>query len=195
MNIVVLDGYTLNPGDLSWDGLRSLGHCEIHERSASGDVLRRAAEADILLTNKILLTRAHIEQLPRLKYIGVLATGTNVVDLAAAAARKIPVTNVPTYGTKSVAQTAMALLLELTQHVGDHAQSVREGRWSTSIDWCYWDWPLIELDGSVMGIVGFGRIGRAMSELAAALGMKRLVYDALPVAEPGPAKVVDLETL
>src|SRR2546427_12941231 len=118
MNIVVLDGYTLNPGDLSWDELRSLGHCELHERTDPGDILRRAAEAEILLTNKTLLTRSHLEKLPRLKYIGVLATGTNVVDLAAAAARNIPVTNVPTYGTRSVAQTTLALLLELTQHVG-----------------------------------------------------------------------------
>ena len=195
MNIVVLDGYTLNPGDLSWDELRSLGHCELHERTDPGDILRRAAEAEILLTNKTLLTRSHLEKLPRLKYIGVLATGTNVVDLAAAAARNIPVTNVPTYGTRSVAQTTLALLLELTQHVGHHAQTVRESRWSRSIDWCYWDRPLIELDGSVLGIVGFGRIGRAVGDLGAALGMKRLAYDALPVTEPGQVKFVHLETL
>ena len=195
MNIVVLDGYTLNPGDLSWDELRSLGHCEIHERTAPDDVMRRSAEANILLTNKTVLTRSHIEKLTHLKYIGVLATGTNVVDLAAAAARNIPVTNIPTYGTRSVAQTTLALLLELTQNVGHHAQTVREGLWSRSIDWCYWDRPLIELDGSILGIVGFGRIGRAVGDLGAALGMKRLAYDALPVAEAGPVKMVDLETL
>src|SRR5215471_16335516 len=195
MNIVVLDGYTLNPGDLSWDELRSLGPCEIHERTDVGDVLRRSAESEILLTNKTILTRSHIEKLPRLKYIGVLATGTNVVDLAAAAARNIPVTNIPTYGTRSVAQTTLVLLLELTQHVGHHAQTVREGRWSRSIDWSYWDLPLIELDGCVLGIVGFGRIGRAVGDLGAALGMKRLAYDALSVTDPGEVKFVDLETL
>jgi len=195
MNIVVLDGFTLNPGDLSWDELLSLGHCEIHERTAPGDVLRRAAEAEILLTNKTELTRDHLENLPRLKYIGVLATGTNVVDLPAARTRKIPVTNVPTYGTKSVAQTTLALLLELTQHVGHHAQTVRESRWSRSLDWCYWDRPLIELDGGVLGIIGFGRIGRAVGELAGALGMTRLAHDAIPVADSGPVRFVDLETI
>ncbi len=195
MNIVVLDGFTLNPGDLSWDKLRSLGPCEIYERTTPGDVLRRAAEAEVLLTNKTELMRTHIESLPRLKYIGVLATGTNVVDLQAAAARHIPVTNVPTYGTKSVAQTALALLLELTHHVGHHSQTVREGRWSRSVEWCYWDWPLIELDGSVMGIVGFGRIGQAVSEWAAALGMMRLAYDTRTAAAGGEVKFVELETL
>src|ERR1043165_3175999 len=122
MNIVVLDGFTLNPGDLSWDELKSLGACEIYERTSPPDVPRRAADAEIILTNKTELTREHIENLRKLKYIGVLATGTNIVDLAAARARNIPVTNVPDYGTKSVAQTTIALLLELTQHVGWHSE-------------------------------------------------------------------------
>src|SRR5215813_10436817 len=152
MNIVVLDGFTLNPGDLSWDGLKSLGPCQIYDRTSPTEVLQRAAEAEIILTNKTEITRKHIENLPKLKYIGVLATGTNIVDLAAARARNIPVTNVPNYGTKSVAQTAMALLLELTQHVGWHSETVRVGCWSRSADWCYWDKPLIELDGLIMGI-------------------------------------------
>src|SRR5882672_6488586 len=176
MNIVVLDGFTLNPGDLNWDDLRSLGPSEVHERTAPAEVLPRAARAEILLTNKTELSRHHLEQLPHLKYIGVTATGTNVVDLAAARQRKIPVTNVPAYGTKSVAQTTLALLLELTQHVGHHAQSVRESRWARSLDWCYWDTPLIELDGLVLGIVGFGRIGQAVGALAQALGMSVLAY-------------------
>ena len=174
MNIVVLDGFTLNPGDLSWDELRSLGPCEICERSAPDEVLLRAVAAEILLTNKTELMREHIQNLPLVKYIGVLATGTNVVDLAAARQRGIPVTNVPAYGTKSVAQTTIALLLELTQHAGHHAAGVRQGRWTRSPDWCYWDFPLIELDGLTMGIVGFGRIGRAVAELVAAFGMRVL---------------------
>src|SRR5215472_9476191 len=130
MNIVVLDGFTLNPGDLSWADLCALGACEIYERTPPSDVLSRAAHAEILLTNKTEIARHHLEHLRHLKYIGVLATGTNVVDLPAARERKLPVTNVPAYGTRSVAQTTMALLLELTQHVGHHAQTVRESRWS-----------------------------------------------------------------
>src|SRR5207245_1314819 len=125
--------------------------CEIFDRTAPAELLRRAARAEILLTNKAVLTRDHIRQLPELKYVGVTATGTNVVDLAAARERGIPVTNVPAYGTRSVAQTTIALLLELTQHVGHHAQTVRESRWSRSLDWCYWDTPLIELDGLEIG--------------------------------------------
>src|SRR6266850_2673773 len=184
MKIVVLDGYALNPGDLSWEELRSLGPCEIYERSAPGEIVARAADAEILLTNKAQITRDHIQSLPRLKYIGVLATGTDCVDRAAARERNIVVTNVPAYGTRSVAQTTIALLLELTQHVGHHAQTVREGKWTRNPDWCYWDRPLIELDGLAMGIVGFGRIGRAVSELAAAFGMRVLACSATPKSAP-----------
>jgi glycerate dehydrogenase len=195
MNIVVLDGFTLNPGDLSWDELKSIGPCVTYDRTNPEDVLSRSAGAQILLTNKTVLTREHIQALPDLKYIGVLATGTNVVDLAAARERSIPVTNIPTYGTRSVAQAAFALLLELTQHVGHHAQTVREGRWTRNIDWCYWDYPLIELDGLTMGIVGFGRIGLAVCNLAAAFGLKVLTCP--PATEPVPAfaRLVDLPTL
>jgi glycerate dehydrogenase len=193
--IVVLDGFTLNPGDLSWDVLKSLGSCVIYDRSEPGEVLGRAAEAEILLTNKTVLSCEHLQNLPKLKYIGVLATGTNIVDLAAARERGIPVTNVPAYGTKSVAQTTLALLLELTQHVGDHAASVRAGRWTQSADWCYWDSPLLELDGLTMGIIGLGRIGCAVAKMAAAFGMNVLAFS--PRSKPAADFIrrVDLETL
>ncbi|MSU63774.1 MAG: D-2-hydroxyacid dehydrogenase [Pedosphaera sp.] len=175
MKIVVLDGHTLNPGDLSWEPLRALGECEIHERSAPGEVVPRSTAASVLITNKVAIAREQIAQLPDLRYIGVTATGYNIVDVAAARERGIDVSNVPTYGTRSVAQMTFALLLELTQHAGDHAKSVRDGRWSRSPDFCYWDHPLIELDGLTMGIIGFGRIGRAVAELALAFGMRVLV--------------------
>ena len=195
MNIVVLDGFPLNPGDLSWDELKRLGPCVVYDRTTAAEVLGRAAGAEILLTNKTELTRQHIQSLPRLKYIGVLATGTNPVDVAAARARNIPVTNVPAYGTKSVAQTTLALLLELTQRVGHHAQTVREGRWVASVDWCYWDFPLIELDGLTMGVVGFGHIGRAVGELAAAFGMNVLASTPTAKAAAPGVRFVELETL
>ena len=169
MNIVVLDGHTLNPGDLSWEDLKALGSCEIFDRTPPGEVAARAANAEIAITNKAILHRVQIEALPKLKYIGVTATGYNVVDVEAAKERGIIVTNVPTYGTRSVAQHTFALLLELTQHVGHHAQTVRDGRWVRSPDWCYWDKPLIELDGLTMGVVGYGRIGQATARLAQAL--------------------------
>ena len=172
MNIVVLDGFALNPGDLSWTALESLGACRIHDRTAPADLLARAADADVLITNKTVLNRETIERLPRLKYVGVLATGYNVVDVDAARARKIPVSNIPAYGTRSVAQTVFAILLELTHHAGHHAQTVRAGRWSANPDWCYWDHPLIELDGLTFGVVGFGRIGQAVAARASAFGMR-----------------------
>jgi glycerate dehydrogenase len=195
MNIVCLDGYTLNPGDLNWDELQSLGPCTIYDRTPTAEVVHRAAEADILLTNKTELTGGHLQNLSRLKYIGVLATGTNIVDLAAARARGISVTNVPAYGTKSVAQTTFALLLELAHHTGDHARTVREGRWSHSTDWCYWDFPLIELDGLTLGVVGFGRIGRTVADLGAAFGMKVLAYNHTAKAAPPFVRFVELEAL
>jgi glycerate dehydrogenase len=195
VNIVVLDGFTLNPGDLNWEGLGALGPCAIYDRTSSSELLRRAADAEILLTNKTVLTAGSIQALPRLKYIGVLATGTNVVDLAAARARGIPVTNVPAYGAKSVAQMTFALLLELAQHVAHHAQTVREGRWTRHPDFCYWDFPLVELDGLTLGVVGFGRIGRAVGELGAAFGMKVLACDPTVVNLPSFVRLVELETL
>lgn len=184
MNIVVLDGYTLNPGDLSWDALRELGSCEIYDRSAPDEIVPRSTSAEIVLTNKVKLNGEYISSVPTLKYIGVTATGYNIVDVAAARERKVIVTNVPTYGTQSVAQMTFALLLELTQHVGHHAQTVREGRWTRSPDFCYWDYPLIELDGLTLGIIGFGRIGKMVGQLAEAFGMKVLTYSRKqPVAE------------
>ena len=176
-NIVVLDGYTLNPGDLSWQALTAMGHCQIYDRTPADLIVRRSLGAQIVLTNKTVLMREVLEQLPDLRYIGVLATGYDVVDIHAASQRGIPVTNVPTYGTRSVAQMTFALLLELTQHVGHHAHTVRQGRWTTSEDFCYWDHPLIELDGRTMGLIGLGRIGQATGQLARAFGMRVLGYD------------------
>ena len=196
MKIVVLDGFTLNPEDLSWDELKSLGECEIHDRSAPEEVVPRSLEAEIVITNKVVLSREHIGLLPNLKYIGVTATGYNIVDVVAARERNIPVTNVPAYGTKSVAQMTFALLLELTQHVGHHAQTVREGRWTRSLDFCYWDYPLIELDGLTMGVVGFGRIGRAVADLALAFGMNVLVHSRTAPDQISPrVQFAELETL
>jgi len=175
MKIVVLDGFTLNPGDLAWSALQQLGECTVHERTVPEKIVATAADADVVLTNKTPLTAATIAQLPKLRYIGVLATGYNVVDIAAATARGIVVTNVPDYGTRSVAQYVFALLLELTQQVGHHAQTVRDGQWAKSEDFCYWNAPLIELDGLTLGIVGFGRIGRAVADLGRAFGMNIIV--------------------
>jgi glycerate dehydrogenase len=195
MKIVVLDGYTINPGDLSWDELQSLGPCTVYDRTPPAELAHRAAEAEILLTNKTELTGGNLQNLPRLKYIGVLATGTNIVDLAAARAQGILVTNVPAYGTKSVAQMTFALLLELAHQTGHHARTVREGRWTHNIDWCYWDLPLIELDGLTLGIVGFGRIGRTVAELGAAFGMKVLAFNHTSKAAPPFVRFVEVEAL
>jgi glycerate dehydrogenase len=177
LRIVVLDGFTLNPGDLSWEGLQELGECSIYDRSAPEEVMARADNAEIILTNKIVLSCDMIERLGRLKYIGVTATGYNIVDVEAARERGIPVTNVPTYGTDSVAQMVFAHLLNLTQNVGHHARTVSEGRWCKSKDFCYWDTPLVELSGLTMGIIGFGRIGQTTARLARAFGMKVIAYD------------------
>ena len=168
--IVVLDGHTLNPGDLSWDELAALGECTVHPRTAAADIVARGRDADVLLTNKTPLTAEVIALCPRLRCIGVLATGYNVVNLSAARERGIPVTNVPAYGTASVAQHTIALLLELARRCGDHSAGVRAGKWTAS-EWCYWDTEQVELDGLVLGIVGAGRIGRAVGELGRAFGM------------------------
>jgi glycerate dehydrogenase len=196
MNLVVLDGYTMNPGDLAWDELKSLGHCEVFDRTAPDQVLTRAAEAEIVLTNKVVLDRETIIALPKLRYIGVLATGYNVVDTVAARERGMVVTNVPNYSTRSVAQLTFALLLELAHHVGHHAQSVREGHWTRSADFCYWDFPLLELDGLTFGIVGFGRIGREVAKLAQAFGMRVLVHSRTKPAQlPAGIEFVPVESL
>lgn len=180
MKIVVLDGYTLASGDLSWEGIARQGELVVHDRTAPADTLARIGEAEAVFTNKTVLDRAILEACPKLRFIGVLATGYNVVDVATAAARGIVVTNIPTYGTASVAQYAAALLLELCHHVGAHAQGVREGEWGRSVDWCYWHFPLVELAGKTLGIVGFGRIGQAFARIGQAFGMKVLAHDAYP---------------
>ncbi len=194
MRIVVLDGHTLNPGDLSWRELEALGECAVYERTAPGQVLEHARGAGILLTNKTVLSRETIFQLPDLRYIGVLATGYNVVDVDAARQRGIPVCNVPDYATAAVAQMTFALLLELTQHVAHHAQTVRDGRWSNSADFCYWDHPPVELHGLTMGVVGLGRIGRAVAGIAGAFGMRVLAFSP-SVRSVQAVAMTDLETL
>lgn len=176
MNIVVLDGYTLNPGDLSWDGLGQLGSCEIFDRTSADAVIERAQSAEIILTNKVVLNREILQALPRLRYIGVLATGFNVVDIEQARAQNITVTNVPGYSTPSVAQAVFALLLELTNRVGHHNDLVHRDHWIKSVDFCFWDGQLIELAGLTMGIVGFGATGRAVTDIAKAFQMEVLVH-------------------
>jgi len=184
MKIVVLDGYALNPGDLTWDSLEQIGAVEIHHRTPEDLVVARAKDAEIVLTNKTPLSGTTLSQLTALKYIGVLATGYNIVDTEAARERGIVVTNIPTYGTASVAQFATALLLELCHHVGLHGEAVRNGEWSRNPDWSFWKTPLVELSGKTMGIIGFGRIGRQTGAIAAALGMRVVANDASEVNAP-----------
>ena len=194
--IVVLDAHTANPGDLSWAALQALAPCTIHERTPPDQVVARACGAAIVLTNKTILDRPTLASLPHLRYIGVLATGYNVVDLVAARDLGIVVTNVPGYATPSVVQLTFALLLELTHHVGSHAQGVRAGRWSRSADFCYWDTPLVELDQLTLGLVGFGQIGRAVAGVARAFGMRLLVHTPRPLpGSPAGLEAVSLEEL
>jgi glycerate dehydrogenase len=200
MKIVALDGYTLNPGDLSWQALEALGDCTVYERTPKELLIERAAGAEIVLTNKVVLGAEQLAQLPHLRYIGVLATGYNVVDVEAARQRNVTVTNVPAYSTASVAQMVFALLLELSQQVGHHARLVREGRWTASVDFCFWDRPLVELESLTLGIVGFGAIGRRVARLARAFGMEVLVHTAHPekyreTAEGREARFVGLDEL
>lgn len=179
MKIVVLDGYTENPGDLSWDGLQSFGELTVYDRTKGGDaqVIERIGDAEIVYTNKTPITRAAMDACPGIRFIGVLATGYNIVDTGAAKEKGIPVCNIPTYGTDAVGQFAIALLLEICHHIGHHDEAVHQGRWSRNPDWCFWDYPLIELAGKTMGIVGYGRIGQSTGRIAQALGMKILAYD------------------
>ena len=184
MKIVVLDGYTINPGDLSWSRLEALGDVEIHARTQEPLAAARCAGAQIVLTSKTPVSAETIRQLPCLRYIGVLATGYNNVDVAAARAQGVVVTNIPSYGTASVSQFAIALLLELCHHVGLHNDAVRAGEWSRNPDWSFWKTPLIELEGKTMGIIGFGRIGRETGRIAQALGMRVVAADAQPRHPP-----------
>jgi len=171
MKIVVLDGFTLNPGDLSWDKLFDLGEVVLHDRTPADKIKERSLNADVLITNKTPLTEETINDLPHLKYIGVLATGYNIVDTSAAKRRNIIVTNVPSYSTMSVAQLTFALLLELCHHVQKHSDSVMEGKWAESVDFSNWDFPLIELSGKTLGIIGFGNIGKKVADIATVFGM------------------------
>ena len=174
MKIVVLDGYTLNPGDLSWDGLKQIGALEVYERTSAEEVYERAKDAEIVLTNKTPVSGEVINKLSSLRYIGVLATGYNIVDVEAAKNKNVVVTNVPGYGTDSVVQLTFALLLELCLHVQRHSDAVLDGKWSRSKDFCFWDYPLMELSGKTMGIVGFGNIGQEVGNVATAFGMNIL---------------------
>ncbi len=180
MKIVVLDGYAANPGDLSWAPLEEMGELIVYDRTPADQIAARIADADLVLTNKAVLDRELIAGAKRLKYIGVLATGYNVVDVAAAAELGVTVTNIPAYSTDSVAQLVFALLLEICHHVGDHSRAVHAGRWSASADFCFWDSPLIELAGKTMGIVGYGRIGRRVAEIARCFGMNVIAWTRTP---------------
>lgn len=177
MKIVVLDGYTLNPGDLSWKELDTLGQVAVYDRTPADKVIERIGDSEIVFTNKTLITREVLEKIQNVKWIGVLATGYNVVDVVAAKEKGILVSNVPTYGTTAVGQFVIALLLEICHHVGAHSEAVKKGQWSSSEDFCFWNYPLIELSGKTMGIIGFGRIGQATGKIAKALGMEVVVVD------------------
>ena len=184
MKIVILDACKANPGDLSWKGFEKLGALTVYDRTPLNDeaeVIRRMAGADVVLTNKTPVSKKAIESSPDLKYIGVLATGYNIVDYKAAKEKGIPVTNVPTYATNATGQLAIALLLEICHHVGQHNNAVKEGRWENNSDFCFWDYPLIELAGKTMGIIGFGRIGQCTGKIARALGMEVIASGGTPV--------------
>ena len=183
IHIVILDGYALNPGDLSYDCLRQFGELTVYDRTAPEELISRAIDADALLTNKVVLGEKEFAQLPRLRYIGVQATGYNVVDVEAARRHGITVTNIPAYSTASVAQMVMAHLLNIAQRVDYYAEQNRSGRWATNPDFCYWDTPLIELADKQMGIIGFGRTGSAVAHLAQAFGMKVAAYTSKPQEE------------
>ena len=183
MKIVVLEGYTENPGDLSWEELANLGELTVYDRTSLTDeaeIISHIGDAEVVITNKTPISRRVMDACPGMKFISVLATGYNIVDCRYAREKGIPVTNVPTYGTAAVGQFAIALLLEVCHHVAHHDRAVHEGRWESCPDWCFWDYPLIELDGKTMGIIGFGRIGQRTGAIARAMGMKILAYDQHP---------------
>jgi glycerate dehydrogenase len=183
MKLVILDGYTLNPGDLTREALNEVCDVTVYDRTPESDIISRVGEAELVFTNKTPLSADTLEKLPNLKYIGVLATGYNVVDTQAAGKQGILVTNIPTYGTTAVAQFVFALLLEICHHVGEHGKAVKAGRWTSCKDFCFWDFPLIELAGKTMGIIGLGRIGQATAKIAQAFGMRVLAFDEYKNAE------------
>jgi glycerate dehydrogenase len=202
MKIVVLDGYTLNPGDITWEGLEKLGDLKVYDRTsydALGEdlIVERVGDADVVFTNKTPLTKSALSKMPNLKFIGVLATGYNVVDVDAAKEKGIVVTNIPTYGTDSVGQFAIALLLEMCHHVGAHSDAVMKGDWQNNADWCFWNYPLIELAGKTMGVIGYGRIGQSTGRIAQAIGMKVLAFDSYQneSLESDTMKYVELDEL
>ncbi len=197
MKIVVLDGYTLNPGDLSWSGLEDLGEVTLYDRTPKGEIIQRIEDAEVVITNKTPLSEEVFTNCPKIKYVGVLATGYNVVDIEAAKSNGVVVTNIPTYGTTAVGQFVFALLLELCHHVGDHSSAVKSGDWGSSKDFCFWNYPLVELADKTFGILGFGRIGQNAAKVAQGFGMKVIAYD--PTMEIGEtvagATTVSLDTL
>jgi glycerate dehydrogenase len=195
LSITVLDGYTLNPGDNPWDDVAALGRLTVHDRTPAEKIIPRAVDSDVILTNKTPLTAATLACLPKLKFITVLATGHNIVDIAAARARSIPVSNVPSYGTESVAQHVFALLLELCHRVGWHDQSVKAGDWARSPDFCYWRSPLVELQGKTLAIIGYGRIGRRVAEIGRAFGMTVIRLQRGAAADDSLAHGVSMDEL
>lgn len=197
MKIVVLDGYTLNPGDISWEGMEAFGEVTVYDRTKAEEIVERIGDADVVYTNKTPISRETLDVCKNVKFIGVLATGYNIVDIEAAKEKGIPVSNIPTYGTAAVSQFAIALLLELCHHIGEHSDAVKAGEWSSNPDWCFWKHPLVELAGKTMGIIGFGRIGQDTGKIAQALGMKVLAYDAFRHAEleSETCHYADLDTL
>lgn len=202
MKAVVLDGYTLNPGDLKWEQLEAMCETTVYDRTAydiSGQdlIIKRVGDAEVVFTNKTPLTAEALKEMPNLKFIGVLATGYNIVDVDAAKERGIVVANIPTYGTNAVAQMAIALLLEMCHHAGAHNDAVKKGDWANNPDWCFWNYPLIELAGKTMGIIGFGRIGQATARIAQGLGMNILVFDThrIKELESDTVKYVELDEL
>ncbi len=199
MKIVILDGFTENPGDLSWSGLEALGELTIYDRTSltnEQESIDRIGDAEIVVTNKTPLTKNIIDACPNMKYIAVLATGYNVVDYKYAREKGIPVSNVPAYGTAAVAQFTIAMLLEICHHVAHHSDAVHAGRWEASKDFCFWDYPLVELDGKTLGVIGYGKIGQRTASIAKALGMRILAEKRRPdVAGDGIAEYVDRDTL
>lgn len=199
MKIVVLDGYTENPGDLSWDALAALGELTVYDRTSLTDeaeIISRIGDAEVVITNKTPISKNTMDACPSIKFIAMLATGYNVVDYNYAKEKGIPLSNVPVYGTRSVSQFAIALLLEVCHHIGHHSNTVYEGKWQNHIDWCYWDYPLVELADKTAGIIGFGRIGQTTGKIAKALGMNVIAYDLYP-NESGKAiaEYTDMDTV
>ncbi|CAK7006607.1 MAG: Hydroxypyruvate reductase [Desulfovibrio sp.] len=196
MKIVILDGYTENPGDLSWAGVEAFGETLVYDRTPEAAIAERVGDATVVITNKTPVSRATMDACPNIRFIAILATGYDVVDAVAAKEKGIVVSNVPSYGTDAVGQFAIALLLEIASRVAHHDQAVKEGRWASSPDWCFWDYPLMELAGKTMGVIGFGRIGQATGRIAKALGMRILAYDKFPNdSGRAIAEYVELDTL